>query len=445
MLPSRGILRAGQSVGLAKAAVRTPTMMENRRQFGTVLARSPLSSQYSARRIASPIALAASHQLLASRQARYASTQPTAPPAVPADPPIPELSSSPIDLTGADLLNIPEQIGFLKTLGLDYGWGPTSIVQWCLEHIYVYTGLPWWASLVVLAVGVRAVIFKPAIRSSAAAQKMQDLKADPKYNAVVESMRAATVTGGGTVEVLARRAEQVRMHKAAGYSGFDMLLPQLIQIPLGFGAFRLLKGMADLPVASMENGGLLWFTDLTVADPFFLLPLATACLFAMSMRIPIRYMAKEQQQMTKMMSLVMMPIGALFTITLPAAVQLYFVLTAVLQLLQSSAFYNPTIRKFLGLGPLKWGPSGAAQSGPRTTKMLWQSPRTLNTTARPAKSSDTVFSSLQSGISQAKAKMADMSAKKEQKLAARKAQEYEERRALEDRERQMARREKRSS
>ena len=34
--------------------------------------------------------------------------------------------------------------------------------------------------------------------------------------------------------------------------------------------------MAKLPVESMTTGGVLWFTDLTVCDPFFLLPIITA-------------------------------------------------------------------------------------------------------------------------------------------------------------------------
>lgn len=32
--------------------------------------------------------------------------------------------------------------------------------------------------------------------------------------------------------------------------------------------------MAYLPVPSFQTGGLLWFPDLTAADPFYLLPLA---------------------------------------------------------------------------------------------------------------------------------------------------------------------------
>lgn len=32
--------------------------------------------------------------------------------------------------------------------------------------------------------------------------------------------------------------------------------------------------MAYLPVPSLQTGGLLWFPDLTAADPFYILPLA---------------------------------------------------------------------------------------------------------------------------------------------------------------------------
>ena len=32
--------------------------------------------------------------------------------------------------------------------------------------------------------------------------------------------------------------------------------------------------MAYLPVPSLQTGGALWFPDLTMADPFYLLPIA---------------------------------------------------------------------------------------------------------------------------------------------------------------------------
>jgi hypothetical protein len=39
--------------------------------------------------------------------------------------------------------------------------------------------------------------------------------------------------------------------------------------------------MCDLPVESLQTSGILWFKDLTLADPYFLLPLlATGSMLA---------------------------------------------------------------------------------------------------------------------------------------------------------------------
>jgi YidC/Oxa1 family membrane protein insertase len=40
--------------------------------------------------------------------------------------------------------------------------------------------------------------------------------------------------------------------------------------------FTGLRGMANLPLESMMHGGLFWFQDLTVPDPYYLLPLLTS-------------------------------------------------------------------------------------------------------------------------------------------------------------------------
>lgn len=47
-----------------------------------------------------------------------------------------------------------------------------------------------------------------------------------------------------------------------------------IQAPVFISFFIALRKMAYLPVPSLQTGGLLWFPDLTAADPFYILPLA---------------------------------------------------------------------------------------------------------------------------------------------------------------------------
>ena len=50
----------------------------------------------------------------------------------------------------------------------------------------------------------------------------------------------------------------------------------MVQLPIFMSMFFGLRGMANLPLESMMHGGLFWFQDLTVADPFYALPLLTS-------------------------------------------------------------------------------------------------------------------------------------------------------------------------
>jgi YidC/Oxa1 family membrane protein insertase len=45
---------------------------------------------------------------------------------------------------------------------------------------------------------------------------------------------------------------------------------------LGFGFWRLIHNMTLLPVPGLETGGALWFSNLVLPDPYFILPAALA-------------------------------------------------------------------------------------------------------------------------------------------------------------------------
>lgn len=48
------------------------------------------------------------------------------------------------------------------------------------------------------------------------------------------------------------------------------------QAPVFMSFFFALKGMSNIPVESMKEGGLFWFADLTICDPYYILPLLTS-------------------------------------------------------------------------------------------------------------------------------------------------------------------------
>lgn len=46
-----------------------------------------------------------------------------------------------------------------------------------------------------------------------------------------------------------------------------------------------LREMASLPVDSLRSGGLWWFTDLTLCDQFYLLPIITSLTLAVTIEV----------------------------------------------------------------------------------------------------------------------------------------------------------------
>lgn len=190
-------------------------------------------------------------------------------------------STSPLaDIDAASLLDLPEQIGYLKTLGLDFGWGPSSMMQWSLEHIHVYSGLPWWASIAATSILLRLILLKPLLKSQETAAKLQLLSQEPKYEEIKRASLEAT-SAGDTNAVMQHRRDLAMMNRAAGVNPLNAFWG-FIQIPFGYGMFRVLNDASSIPVPGMETGGFLWVTDLTVPDPLHILPIAgPMAMFAM--------------------------------------------------------------------------------------------------------------------------------------------------------------------
>ncbi|KAG6011613.1 hypothetical protein E4U41_005464, partial [Claviceps citrina] len=173
-------------------------------------------------------------------------------------------------VNGQDILNMPEQIGYLSALGLDFGWGPTSIMQWTLEHVHIYTGLGWGASIMATAVLLRCLMLYPQVQSLKFNAVMQQLRKDPRSD---EAMRL-TQQGlrNGDLEMRQKGQYINKMLKAQyGVSNLGILW-SFGQIPFTFGLFRIVSAMANLPIPGFLDGGYLWFTDLAVGDPYYILP-----------------------------------------------------------------------------------------------------------------------------------------------------------------------------
>lgn len=158
-------------------------------------------------------------------------------------------------------------------------------MEFLLEHIHIYSGMPWWASIATLAVCMRLIALKFMIDSADQQARMAKIRpiTAPIQTRMIEAMKNKDQIGS-----LKAKQELRELNKNAGISVWKGLLPMFILIPTGFGQFRLGRGMADLPVPALENESLLWLPDMTMSDPFFILPLATGFVVYRTMKVRLR-------------------------------------------------------------------------------------------------------------------------------------------------------------
>lgn len=245
---------------------------------------------------------------------------------------------------------MPEQIGYLKEIGLDYGWGPTAMIEWGLEHIHVYTGLPWWGSVMATALCFRLALLPMFKRSSDIGARQAAMQ--PITKPLSAKMMEAYKTND--IETAARlRSEINSINKRAGISMSALMGPALLQGVFGFCAFKLMRAMANLPVPGLEDGGLLWFTDLTQRDPYLALP----AIMALSMHVIFRMGGESGAPMAnpamRPIMLYVMP-GLVFvsTIWMPACLDLWLATTGLTGMAQVALFRQAGVRSALGMAPL---------------------------------------------------------------------------------------------
>jgi len=178
----------------------------------------------------------------------------------------------PTDSIEIDPTRLIDHVGQMKEMGLDYGYGMTTLMEQAIESIYISSGWGWAGSIMAAALAVRCATFALQALSSDKIAVMASL--GPVTKPLQEKMDAALARGDK------QQADMYKMQQAEvikPYVGgmLSMTGFMVAQGWIGFSAFRLLRAMSELPIPGMTQDGFLWFADLTSRDPYFILPVAT--------------------------------------------------------------------------------------------------------------------------------------------------------------------------
>lgn len=254
-------------------------------------------------------------------------------------PPIPDAPAVPV--IEEPVVEVINQIAAngeatFASLGLG-GWTPLGFVQNCMEFLHVSMDIPWWGAIAIGTVCVRTFLFPLVILAQRNAAKMHNNM--PQIQAYQMKMTEARQMGD-QLNTARYGQEMMKFMKEKQLSPLKNMIVPLAQAPIFISFFMGLRGMANCPVHSMTYGGLFWFTDLTMPDQFYLLPVITSFTMLATIELGADSAKLSSQNMQTMryvlraLPFVVLP----FTINFPAAILTYWTCSNFISLLQVNEF-----------------------------------------------------------------------------------------------------------
>jgi len=252
----------------------------------------------------------------------------------------------------------PKQFKTLKALGhdledtIDFGWfiyGSWSIVKavakplfHVLVYLYDYTQ-NYGIAIILLTCGIKLLFVPLQYKSYKSMQGMQ--KIQPKVQALQAKFKDDR-------ERLNR--ELIKLYKEHKVNPVGGCLPMLLQMPAFISLFNILYMTVDLRRAPF----MLWVTDLSVPDPYYVLPI----LMGVSMVIQQKIMPTTMDPTQAKMMLILPVFLTFLFLTFPAGLVLYWLTNNTLTILQQFITDRFILKRHLEEPGKNTGQEGAGDS-----------------------------------------------------------------------------------
>ena len=224
--------------------------------------------------------------------------------------------------TSVSLYAGPKIQGNLKALApgleltVDYGllWFIAQPIFWLLEHIHSLLG-NWGWSIIVLTLIIKLMFFPLSAASYKSMARMRAVA--PKLAALKEQF------GDDRQKMSQAMMELYKKEKINPLGG---CLPILVQMPVFLALYWVLLESVEMRQAPW----MFWITDLSIKDPFFLLPIIMGATMFIQMQLNPTPPDPMQAKVMKMMPIIF----TFFFLWFPAGLVLYWVVNNILSIAQ---------------------------------------------------------------------------------------------------------------
>jgi YidC/Oxa1 family membrane protein insertase len=201
-------------------------------------------------------------------------------------------------------------------LTVDYGW-LTILSQpmfWLLAFIYQYVG-NWGVSIIVVTMLIKLAFYKMTESSGRSMAKMRNLQ--PRMKALQERYKD---------DRQALSQQMMDLYKREGVNPAAGCLPILVQMPFFLAFYWVLVESVEMRQAPF----MLWITDLSSRDPYFILPLIMGAAMLLQQKLNPAPADPVQARIMQVMPVMFTVFFAFF----PAGLVLYWATNTVLSIAQ---------------------------------------------------------------------------------------------------------------
>ncbi len=184
-----------------------------------------------------------------------------------------------------------------------------------LKFLYGLVGNWGWA-IVLTTVLIRLVLYPLTYKGMVSMNKLKELspkikEIQAKYKGDSQKLNASTMD----------------LYKKHGANPMGGCLPMLLQIPVFFAIYRVLLNSVELKSADW----MLWITDLSLKDPYFVLPILMGITMFWHQRItPQNFTDPMQEKIMKWLPVIF----TFFFVTFPAGLTLYWFINNIFSIAQ---------------------------------------------------------------------------------------------------------------
>jgi YidC/Oxa1 family membrane protein insertase len=195
-------------------------------------------------------------------------------------------------------------------------------------------GAPWWLSITLLTIVLRTLLFPLTVKQVKNMRAMQDLRPE------MDKIRAQFPNNRQR-----QQEEIMKLYQDRKVNPLGGCLPILVQMPVFIGIFYVIREFGGYRIGdqtvpprfeSFHEGGILWFQNLSAADPTYLLPIISAVTMLAATEITAKNIDPQQRWLMRLL-----PIGiTIFLINFPAGLFVYWITSNLVTLIQNYVIYH---------------------------------------------------------------------------------------------------------